>query len=67
MTDSFALRVWVSDKGLKFKAIAKAMGITPYGLQRKIDNQSEFKASEIAMFVEHFGMSSKERDVIFLI
>lgn len=65
MTDSCALRQWVSTRGLKFKAIAKAMGIAPYSLQRKIDNQSEFKASEITIFVEYFGMSLKERDEIF--
>lgn len=65
MTDSKALRGWVTQRGLKLKAIASAMGITPYSLQRKIDNLSEFKASEIAMFVDVFGMSLENRDAIF--
>lgn len=33
--------------GLKYKAIAEIMGLTPYALQMKIDNETEFKASEI--------------------
>ena len=48
MTDSVALRNRVKDSGLKYKYIAQQMGLTPYGLAKKIDNKSEFTVSEIA-------------------
>ena len=47
MTDTNALRSIIADSGLKYKAIAEIMGLTPYALQMKIDNETEFKASEI--------------------
>lgn len=65
MTDSLMLREWIERKGLKLKAVAAQLGITPYSLQRKIDNQSEFKASEIVVFVACLGMTAQERDKIF--
>lgn len=65
MTNSVALRTWISSQGFKLKAVAGKLGITPYALQKKIDNKSEFKASEIAIFVDELGMGSHERDAIF--
>ncbi|WP_130861466.1 toxin-antitoxin system, antitoxin component, Xre family protein [Bacilliculturomica massiliensis] len=65
MTDSKALRDWIDAKGLKMKKIASELHITPYSLQKKIDNMTEFKASEIAVFVTEFGMSKSKRDEIF--
>jgi len=65
MTDSKALRDWIYKSGLKLKAIAAEIGITPYSLQKKIDNESEFKASEIAVFVNVFRMTPRDRDAIF--
>lgn len=65
MTDSKALRDWISEKGYKLKAVASKLGITPYALQKKIDNESEFKASQIAAFVNEMGMTPRERDNIF--
>lgn len=65
MTNSRELREWLDDKGLKLKAVAKKMGITPYSLQKKIDNETEFKASEIAVFTAEYGMPTDMRDHIF--
>lgn len=65
MIDSKAMRKWISDRGFKLKSVALTLGITPYALQRKIDNKSEFKASEIAIFVNELGMESGIRDKIF--
>lgn len=47
------------------KAVAKKLSITPFALQKKIENKSEFKASEIAVFVNDLGMDPTERDIIF--
>ena len=38
MTDTKALRERIEAKGLKLKAVAEKLGITPYCLQRKINN-----------------------------
>lgn len=35
MTDTNALRSIIADSGLKYKAIAEIMGLTPYALQMK--------------------------------
>ena len=64
MTDSKGLREWIRDHGLKLGFIAKELGITTYSLQRKIDNQTEFKASEIAVF-SRIGMSRREINTYF--
>ena len=42
MTDTNALRSAIVDSGLKYKALAEIMGLSPYALQMKIDNESEF-------------------------
>ena len=65
MTNSKALRDWISEKGYKLKAVAAKLGITPYALQKKIDNENEFKGSQIATFVNEMGMTPSERDIIF--
>lgn len=66
MTDSDALRELVKNRGLKLKYIADCMGLSPYGLQRKIDNLSEFKTSEITAFSEAVGgLSFSEQKRLF--
>ena len=57
MTDTNALRSIIADSGLKYKAIAEIMGLTPYALQMKIDNETEFKASEIDTLANTLGMT----------
>ena len=41
------------------------MGLTPYALQMKIDNETEFKASEIDTLANTLGMDMQQRDSIF--
>lgn len=65
MTDTGQLRSLIENSGIKYKFIAETMGITPYGLQRKIDGINEFKASEIAAFCEILNLGKSERDRIF--
>lgn len=65
ITDTKMFRKAVEDSGLKYKALAKRVGITPYGLQRKIDNDNQFKAGEIAAISEFLGLSVEQRDAIF--
>lgn len=65
MTDTKRFRDAVKRSGLKYKHIAFELGITPYGLQKKIDNLTEFKASEIVKISEMLRLSEKERANIF--
>ena len=67
MTDTNALRSIIADSGLKYKAIAEIMGLTPYALQMKIDNETEFKASEIDTLANTLGMDMQQRDSIFFL
>ena len=63
MTDTTTLRSIITNSGLKYKAIAEIMGLTPYSLQMKIDNETEFKASEIDTLANILGMDM-QRDTI---
>lgn len=65
MTDTEKLRDVISRAGLKYCYIAEQMGLSPYGLQKKIDNKTEFKASEIQALSMLLQLSEVERSAIF--
>ncbi len=65
MTDTKKLKERISRAGLKYKYIAHILGITPYSLQRKIENDSEFKVSEVEALATILGLTLKEKDDIF--
>ncbi|MCL2248645.1 MAG: toxin-antitoxin system, antitoxin component, Xre family protein [Oscillospiraceae bacterium] len=65
MTDTKALRETIESSGMKYKHIAASVGLTPYGLQKKIDNDSEFKGSEIAKLCQLLGLSIYDKERIF--
>lgn len=47
MTNSNELRRVIQESGLKLQFLAKELGLSRYGFQKKLDGKSEFKASEI--------------------
>lgn len=65
MTDTKELRRRIEAAGLKYKYIARQLGISSYTLQLKIDNDSEFKVSEVDMLSNLLGLSLREKDAIF--
>lgn len=66
MTNSTLLREVIKKSGFKYGYIAKQMNITPYGLQKKIDNKTEFKASEVKILCDLLGINDlNERERIF--
>lgn len=65
MTNSILFREAVEKAGIKYKFLAKSLGLTPYGLQKKIENQSEFKASEIYLASEVLNLTEADRNAIF--
>ncbi|WP_418203173.1 hypothetical protein [Anaerotignum faecicola] len=61
MTNSKLLREIIDEKGYKLKYIAEKLGLSPYGLQLKIDNKQEFKTSEVAVLCDILEITSLEK------
>ena len=66
MTDTAKLNGAIGASGLKKSFIAKRLGLSLKGLQNKLENNSEFKASEIVLFQELLKIDDETRDQIFL-
>ena len=65
MTDSAMLNDVISESGMTITAIAKKLGITREGFYKKLNNETEFKASEIVSMQSILNLSNKKRDAIF--
>ena len=65
MTNTSALRDAIERRGMKYGHIAREMGLSPYGLQRKIENDNEFKVSEVCRLSDILELDPAERDSIF--
>lgn len=66
MTDTKMLEEMIKKAGFKKSHLAKKLGLTPYGLQKKICNETEFKAREIKKLCELLGIDSlEEKEKIF--
>lgn len=66
MTNTALLEEKIIKSGLKKSYIAKAIGLSPYGLTLKIRNINEFKASEIEKLCILLGIDDlEERCAIF--
>ena len=66
MTDTEKLNNAIGTSGLKKTFIAKRLGLSLKGLQNKVENNSEFKASEIVILQELLNIDDETRDQIFL-
>lgn len=65
MTNTALLRKKIDESGYKLRFIAKQIGITYQGFLKKINNESEFKASEIKNLQDLLNLTDEERDMIF--
>lgn len=66
MTDTKKLLDAINKSGLRKGFIAEQLGITTYGLQKKVENRSQFKAEEIKILCDLLGITSLEdREQIF--
>lgn len=59
------LKKAIEESGLPISFIAKKLSITREGLYKKINGDTEFKASEIVNISGILQLSTKERDAIF--
>jgi len=67
MTDTKLLEQKIDESGYKRSYIAKAIGLkSAYGLAKKINNETEFKATEINALCELLKIDSlEEKELIF--
>ena len=65
MTNSKLLRQNIDESGYKLQFVAEKCGLTYYGFMKKVNNESEFKASEIAILKELLHLTDSETDQIF--
>lgn len=67
MTNTALLRKKIDESGYKLRFIAKQIGITYQGFLKKINNESEFKASEIKGLQDLLNLTDEIRDKIFFL
>lgn len=65
MTDSEALRKRIKDSGYKLGYVAQCLNISAYTLQKKLNNETEFKVSEVDRLAHLLDMSPLEKDRYF--
>lgn len=65
MTNTSLLKEYIDNSGYKRSYIASKLGITAYSLAMKINNESEFKASEMTAISELLNIDTTARDAIF--
>lgn len=65
MTNVDLLKDKIAAMGVTITFLAREMGISREGLYNKINGDTEFKGSEIAMLARLLHMSLEEREQIF--
>ena len=65
MTNTLELELAIKRAGLTKREIAKRLNLSENGLYLKIDNKTEFKASELFALTKMLNLSGNEMEVIF--
>lgn len=65
MIDSGKLSKKITESGVKKKFIAGKLGLSSYGLSKKINNENEFKVSEVEKICNILNLTADEREDIF--
>lgn len=66
MVNTEMLMAKIGKSGLKLSYIAANAGLSYAGLRKKLDGETDFKASEIVALSSLLHLSKNERDTIFL-
>lgn len=67
MTNTEKLREIIDNSGYKFEYVASSIGMTRFGLYKKLQDGSEFKPSQILKLCELLRIEDGQRAEIFLI
>ena len=66
MVDTERLKEVIKEKGLKKQWIAEQLGLSRYGLQKKINGENEFLSSEVLNLCKLLDITSlEEKESIF--
>ena len=65
MTNTGLLEQYIESSGYKKGFVAKQLGITAYGFALKVNNKSEFKASEIEALCSLLKIGAEDKEAIF--
>ena len=65
MTNTALLEHYIEKSGFKKSFIAKKLGLTAYGFTLKVNNKSEFKASEMTILCKLLQINAKDKEAIF--
>ena len=68
MTDTERLKELIQKSGYKLSYVAECLGLTTFGLSKKINNVTEFKSSEIGILCDLLHIKSlSEKERIFFV
>lgn len=67
MTNTERLREIIDNSGYKLEHVANHIGMTRFGLYKKLQDGSEFKPSQVVKLCELLNISLEDRKQIFLI
>ena len=65
MTNTELLREKINASGYKLQFVAEKCGLTYFGLMKKVNNETEFKASEVMILKELLHLTDDEVMEIF--
>lgn len=65
MTNTALLEQYIEKSGYKKSFIAEQLHLTAYGFTLKVNNKSEFKASEMTTLCKLLKISAKDKEAIF--
>lgn len=65
MTNTALLEQYIEKSGYKKSFIAEQLGITAYGFMLKVNNKSEFKASEMTILCKLLKINARDKEAIF--
>lgn len=65
MTNTKMLRKKIDESGYKLRFVAKRAGVTYQGFLNKVNNETEFKATEIQSLCDLLQIDMQEKEEIF--
>ena len=65
MVNTKMLRDKINDAGYKLQFVAEKCGLTYFGFMKKVNNETEFKASEVMILKVLLNLTDKEVNQIF--
>lgn len=65
MVNTKMLRDKINDAGYKLQFVAEKCGLTYFGFMKKVNNETEFKASEIMILKVLLNLTDEEVNQIF--